>query len=110
MFRPTTHRKQILQILDHVLRREGTGYLQGQTLSGVLIDHGQQLQRTAILRPIHQEVVRPDVIDLLGPVPNTAILTAARQTASTMLLSRHLEMFLLPQSMDTFVIHLPPFG
>jgi hypothetical protein len=63
MFRPTTHRKQILQILDHVLRREGTGYLQGQTLSGVLVDYGQELQLTAIFRAIHQKVVRPHVID-----------------------------------------------
>jgi hypothetical protein len=38
---------------------------------------------------------------------NTTVLAAARQAASTMLFSRHLHVFLLPQPMDSLAVDGP---
>jgi hypothetical protein len=50
------------------------------------------------------------MIHPLRSMADAAILTAAWQTPSTLLFPRDLQVFLLPQSMDSFVIHPPPFG
>ena len=42
-----------------------------------------------------------------GTVTHATILTPARESSLTMLFSRDLHMFSLPESMDTFLIHCP---
>jgi len=50
------------------------------------------------------------MILVLCPVTDAAVLTAARATSTSMLLSRHLHMFSLPKSMDSLVVDRPVAG
>ena len=47
------------------------------------------------------------MIDPLGTMANTAVLAATGQSAFSMLFSRDLHVFLLPQPMDSLTIHQP---
>ena len=98
---------QVLQYVDHLAGDERSTHLNGQTLANGFVDYGQQLQLPTILRPVHQKVLRPHVIDSLGAMTNTAVLAATRKTTFSLLFSRYLHLFLLPESVDTLSVHMP---
>ena len=102
--------EEIGQTLEHVVGSKPSRNDNRQAPARELIQYDQHAEGAAVLRAVLNKVVRPDVIDPLGSVPNAAVLTAARQTASPLLFPRDLHLFLLPQSMDSFVVHLPPLG
>lgn len=83
---------------------------QGQTLSRVLVDQRQPLQRAAVARAVEDEVSRPNTVFMLCPLA-VAALGAMVHTPLFPACLRHVESFATPQPMDAFTIHasaLPP--
>ena len=102
--------KQVLQHTNHIGSRERAVGLNGQAFASVFVDDNQQFQLTAVLRPVRDKIVRPDVIHFLGSTANTAVRTVAGKPSSAVLFSRHLHLFLLPEPMDPFAVDLPTVG
>jgi hypothetical protein len=55
---------------------------------------------------LKDEVIRPDVIFALGPVPDTRPVSEP-QAAPLRLSLRHFQALSTPQTLDSLVIHLP---
>src|SRR5262249_18745398 len=98
--------KELGQAEEHIVRPQTALNLNRQTLLSVLIDEGQQLNRTAILRPRCHKVVAPDMIRMLRPKPDTGAV-GQPQSASGWLFLRHLESLPPPDPLHAFVIDPP---
>ena len=59
------------------------------------------------LGTVYEEAIRPRMVDLLRAMPNTTVLAATWQTAFSLLFSRDLHLFSLPETVDSLPIHLP---
>ena len=57
--------------------------------------------------PTVDEVVGPDVVDFLGAVANAAVLTTPGHATLSLLFSRYLNLFLLPEPVDMLSVHMP---
>ena len=75
MLRRTPHGEQVLERHDHVPSSERPGHLDRQTLPRELIDHHEDPQLPAILRPLREEVVAPHMVPMRRPVPHAPIGT-----------------------------------
>jgi len=80
--------------------------LDRQTLPRVLTEHGQQLQCSTVMCPAAHEVVRPDVILMEWPEPD-ARAVAQPQPTSFRLPPGHLQPLLMPDPLNTLVVHMP---
>jgi hypothetical protein len=108
MFRYSTYGKQILQYVNNLHCGKRSGDLDGQAFAGEFIDHHQQPNLSSVFKPISNEVVRPNVIPMLGTTTNAAILaTATWQSSTTVLFLRHLHVLFPPKSFNSFVIDTP---
>ncbi len=83
------------QLIDDVTRRDVPCSVQAQALSGVFVDHRQDLDATAVGRSVHDEVVGPDVVGALRR-SSGARVARMTQSASFPALMGHAESFASP--------------
>jgi hypothetical protein len=75
------------------------------------IDHHQQPDLSSVFKSIGNEVVRPNVILVLGTSADATVFAAATgQPSATVLFFRHLHVLFPPKSLDSLVIHMPTIG
>ena len=58
--------EQPSESLQHVLRVQLAFDVDGQVLSCVLVNDRQQAERAPLMRPVVDEIVRPNVVPALG--------------------------------------------
>jgi hypothetical protein len=102
--------EQVLQHTKDILSGEVAGNFYGKALTCVFVNHNEKPKATTIFRTVLHEVIRPNMILVLCPITDTAVLAAAGAASATMLLSRHLHLFLLPESVNTLVVNRPVAG
>ena len=56
--------------LEHINRPQPPGDHDRQAFSRILLDDGEDLQWPAVLRAVRHEVIRPDVVPILGAAAN----------------------------------------
>ena len=104
----TTYCKQVTQYFNHLLSRERTRDFDRQALTRKFVDHHEHTNLPSVLESIGHEVIRPNMVFVLGTMTYAAILTtASRQTPLSMLFFRHLHVLLLPDALNPLVIHTP---
>src|SRR5688500_6115867 len=77
-----------------------------QTLTGELIDHVQDPKGSAIVSSFEHEVIAPDMVREFRLQPQTGPIVQPQATPFG-LSGRHLQPFLAPDALHTFVVHLP---
>ena len=96
------------QGLEYINRPQSPGDDDRQAFPRILLDDGEKLQRSAVLRAIGDEVIRPDVVPIRRTLANARAIRKP-QPAPFWLFLRHLEAVSPPESFDAFVIHRPAF-
>jgi hypothetical protein len=91
------HPEELRERVNHVLAGDATLELQGEALTGVLIDDRRPLQLAAAHRPVVDEVPTPDVVRAFGPSPVAAVFARAYLSPFS-LLYRHCQPLPLPRS------------
>ena len=79
-----------------------------EVLPGVLIDNGQNAEWLVIMSPFKHKVVRPEMVLVLGSLPDTGAVIEPQATPFRLFL-RHFQPLLTPNSLDSFMIHSKPF-
>ena len=103
-----SHGKQVTQDFHNLPGGERSSNLDRQALAREFVDHYQEPNLSSIFGSIGDEVVRPDVIFVLGTSTDAAILAATiGQPSATVLFSWDLHAFFPPDSLDSLVIDLP---
>ncbi len=77
-----------------------------QALPGVFVDHRQHPEGPTILRPVHDKVVGPNMVAVLGPEPDARTVMEP-EPSPLGLLARYFEPFTAPDSFYTLVVHVP---
>ncbi len=108
IFRYAPRGHQPGQSLKHIIAAEIPRHINRKTLPRVLIDHREHPKAPTVMCPGMDKVVTPDMVLVLGSQPD-ARSTTEHQSTSFTLLFRHLDPFLLPDSLDPFVIDAPAF-
>ena len=98
--------EEIGQDLEYVVGSDPSGHLDRHTLPRVLVEHGQQLQNSTVVRSRAHEVIGPDVILVQRPEPDARTIVEP-QPAPFRLPSRHLEPLLSPDPLHALVIYSP---
>ncbi len=62
-----TQDEQVRQDIDHIGRVELALYPDGQAFATELVDDIQRTEGPSILRPVMNEVIRPDMVSVLWP-------------------------------------------
>ena len=62
--------EELGQNLEHVMGSDLSGHLDRHTLPRVLVEHGQQLQGSTVVRSCAHEVIGPDVTLVQRPEPD----------------------------------------
>src|SRR5574337_30881 len=101
------HAEQRGEQRDHVLGPDASLDQDRVRLSGELIQDRQQLQPSPVLRLIHDEIVAPDMVLVLG-TPAPAAVLAAAQALPFPLHLRDAKPLVPPESLYSFAIHSPP--
>jgi hypothetical protein len=99
--------KQLTQDLLPIPRDESPPDRNCETLTGVFIDDRPQIQRSAILRALHHEIIRPDMVWICWSLADAGAIGQS-EPGSFGLFLRHLQAFLPPDPFHAFVIHPPP--
>ena len=99
--------EQLRQRLEHLSRPQPPGDHNRQTFPRILLDDGQDLQRSPVVRPRRQKVIRPHVEAIRGPATHTRPV-GEPQPAPFGLFLGDFQPFPPPQPFDPFVIHRPP--
>ena len=103
-----SHGKQVTQDFHNLPGGERSSNLDRQALASEFVDHYQEPNLSSIFGSIGDEVVRPDVIFVLGTSTDAAILAATiGQPSATVLFSWDLPAFFPPDSLDSLVIDVP---
>lgn len=100
------NQKKVGQTFYHMLRSQLAFYKYCQVLSGVLVNHRQDLQWASIMRSVRHEIIRPHMIWVVGTQSNTGTIVQP-QSASLRLLFGHFQSFPTPYPLDSLVIHSP---
>jgi hypothetical protein len=87
---------QMLERIQHLVTGDRSGGVNNQTLASILIDHRQHLHGSAIRRPIHDKIPRPDVA-WIGRLHRIAHRP-------------HAKAFLSPHPLDALAIDPPAFA
>lgn len=106
MLRCTMLDEKICQTIEHIIRVKTAAHYNGQTLSGVLINHGEHFKGPPIMGTGSHKVIRPNMVSVCRPKPNAGSIIKP-QTASFGLLLRDLEPLLTPDAFYAFMIDLP---
>ena len=93
---------------QHISTVESPVHFNRQTLPAVLVDHGHQLQGSAVVGPIEHEVVGPDVVLMLGSQPYAASVVQPQASALRLFLG-HFQPFLPPDTSHPLHIDFPSF-
>ena len=96
----------VVDNLENVVSSSLSTDLDRQTLPRVLVEHGQKLQRTAVMGPRAYEVVGPHVILVQWPEPDARAIVEPQPTPFR-LPSGHFQPLLPPDTLHTLVVHLP---
>ncbi len=100
--------KTAFEIAWRLVGSDPSGHLDRHTLPRVLVEHGQQLQGSTVVRSCAHEVIGPDVTLVQRPEPDARAI-AQPQPAPFRLPSRHLEPLLPPDPLHALVVHSPAF-
>ena len=71
MFRDSPPNEEFAEAVEHIIRLEMSAYPNGQTFSGELVQHDEDADRPAVVSPGGHDVVRPYVVPVQRPEPNT---------------------------------------
>ncbi len=99
--------EQLRQRLEHLGRPHPPGDHNRQTFPRILLDDGQDLQRSPVGRPRRQQVIRPHVEAIRGPATHTRPV-GEPQPAPVGLFLGDFQPFPPPPPFDPFGIHRPP--
>ena len=102
----TVPSEEIGEHLENVVSSSLSTDLDRQTLPRVLVEHGQKLQRTAVMGPRAYQVVGPHVILVQWPEPDARAIVEPQPTPFR-LPSGHFQPLLPPDTLHTLVVHLP---
>ena len=106
MLRHAPQDKQVGEGIDHVGRFQLAGDPDGQALVGELIHDIESAELAAIVGPLLDEVVGPDMIPAFGPKPDAGAV-AEPQPPAFRLPGRHLQPLLAPDPLDALVVDHP---
>ena len=84
-------------------------HMDRQALARVLVDDGQHTERAAVMRPVGNEVIRPDMAFVLRPESDARAIVEP-EPASLGLLLRDLEPFASPDAFHPLCIDRPAFA
>jgi hypothetical protein len=77
-----------------------------QALTRMLIDHRQHAERSTVRRPVHDEVVGPDMIPILGPEADTGTVIQP-EPGPFGLFVEYFEPLPAPDPLHTLMVHMP---
>ncbi len=104
--RLTMHLEQVGQLLNYILGGDAPLCQNRVRFARVLVENRQHLESTAVLRLIHDKIVAPYVILVLGSQALRTVL-AAPQTPPLTLNLRYAQSFLSPQTLNPFTVYTP---
>ena len=107
MARDAAQHEEIGQHVDHVDRLELAVDAYRQALVGELVDDVEHAVFAAVMGAILDEVIRPDVVGMLGPQTNAGAIRQPQTTAFGLLL-RHLQPLTPPDPFHPPVADRPP--
>ena len=96
----------VCQYLDQMTAVDPSPDVDGQTFPRVLVNQVQQAYRPSIVCEGAHEIVRPDVIRPLRPQTHARSVVEP-QTASRLLLMRHLQPFAAPDPLHAVLAYVP---
>lgn len=102
------HAEQGGEQLNHVLGPDAACHQDRVRLSGTLVQYRQQLQPSPVLRLIHEEIVAPDMVLVLGAPAPAAMLAAAHALPFPLHLG-DVKPPEPPEPLHPFSIHALPF-
>ena len=102
----TVASKEIGENLDNIMGAHPSSDLDRQALPRVLVEHGQQLQRSTVVGARAHEVVGPDMVLVSWPESDARTIIEP-QSAPFRLPPGHFEPLLPPDPLHTLVVHLP---
>ena len=102
----TVASKEIGENLDNIMGSSPSSDLDRQALPRVLVEHGQQLQRSTVVGARAHEVVGPDMVLVSWPESDARTIIEP-QSAPFRLPPGHFEPLLPPDPLHTLVVHLP---
>ena len=105
-YRPEEIIAKLRERVEHIVVRHPPLYPDGQALAGVLVDHCEQTELSAVTRRLADNVIGPDVVLMLGPKTDAGTIRKP-QSASLGVFGGHLETFSPPDALHTFGVHLP---
>ena len=82
--------EQVGQALKDIIRSQPPRHRDRKATPGELVDHAQHPERSAVLGPVLNEVVRPDMVRPLRPQAHARAVVEP-QTAPAGLLARHFQ-------------------
>src|SRR5260370_17353663 len=94
--------------VDHIVGGDGASQLAADALAGVLVAHGQRLDRSPVRGRIEYEIESPDLVPALCPQPLRRH-SARPQPVSLHCVRPHPQAFLAPQPLYPLPIHHPAF-
>jgi hypothetical protein len=106
MLRHAVVQKEVGQQPHHVLRAYPSRAHRGQAIPGVFSEHIQNPKRPPILRPLRDEVVRPDMVTMGRSQEDTGTI-GRPQPGPLGRLGRDLEPFLPPNRLHAILPHVP---
>ena len=98
--------KQVGQCCQHIIRRQFPGRHDREGLSRELIHDREQPEHLPVVRPIGQEVVRPDMVRVLGAEAH-ARPVGQPEPAALGLALRHLQAYQTPEPRHSLPVHPP---
>ena len=101
--------EQVTETLRDVIGSEAARHDEGQAPSREHVDQREHPKRPAILRPVLDEVVRPEMIGSLLSQTNARPVVAP-ETAALVLLRWDFQPFPSPDPVDPLVAHVPAVG
>ena len=106
MFWRNMFEKQVCQRLKDRLMIQPPFCADRQTLTAVLLNDRQHPEGPAVLCPVHDKVVGPDIVPVLGPEPDTGTIIEPEPCPFRLLVG-YLEPFPAPDPLHAFVVHMP---
>ena len=106
MRRDTSDEEQVRQHIDDIGALELAGDADREAFPRELVDDIEHPERSAIMRAVVYEVVRPDVVRPFGAQPNARAVIQPKPFALR-LFGGNLQPFTLPDSLNTLVVHRP---
>src|SRR5690606_29115623 len=105
----TAQDEQVRERVDDVGRVELAIDADRQALPGELVDDVEHAELPAVVRPALDEVIGPDMVDVLGSKPDARSVIQP-ETSSLRLLMGNLQPLPPPDALDAFGVHRPALG